>query len=72
MHQEIEQLKTEIPTEDKFAGKFETQLENVIRMEIYVCLKQKKFGYKLYSIFPAGANDGKIRFNLFQRNFHFV
>ena len=32
---EIEQLKTEIPTEDNSAGKFETQLENIINMESF-------------------------------------
>lgn len=35
LHQEIEQLKTEIPTEDNSAGKFETQLENIINMESF-------------------------------------
>ena len=35
LHQEIEQLKTEIPPEDNFSSKFETQLENIINMESF-------------------------------------
>lgn len=35
LHQEIEQLKSELPTEDNSAGKFETQLENIINMESF-------------------------------------
>lgn len=33
LHQEIEQLKIEILTKDNAAGKFDTQLENIINME---------------------------------------
>ena len=35
LHQKIEQLKSELPTEDNSAGKFETQLENIINMESF-------------------------------------
>ena len=35
LHQEIEQFKSEMPTEDNSAGKFETQLENIINMESF-------------------------------------
>ena len=35
LHQEIEQLKTELPTEDNSAGKFDTQIENIINMESF-------------------------------------
>ena len=35
LHQEIEQLKSELPTEENSAGKFETQLENIINMESF-------------------------------------
>ena len=35
LHQEIEQLKTEIPPEDNFSSKFETQLESIINMESF-------------------------------------
>ena len=35
LHQEIEQLNTEIPTEDNSAGKFDTQIENIINMESF-------------------------------------
>ena len=35
LHQEIEQLKSELPTEDNSAGKFDTQLENIINMESF-------------------------------------
>lgn len=35
MHQKIEQLKTEIPKEDNYAGEFETQLEKIINMESF-------------------------------------
>ena len=35
LHQEIEQLKTELPTEDNSAGEFDTQLENIINMESF-------------------------------------
>lgn len=34
-HQEIEQLKTEIPPEDNSSSKFETQLESIINMESF-------------------------------------
>ena len=35
LHQEIEQLKTEIPLEDNSSSKFETQLESIINMESF-------------------------------------
>ena len=35
LHQEIEQLKTEIPPEDNSSSKFETQLESIINMESF-------------------------------------
>ena len=35
LHQEIEQLKTEIPPEDNSSNKFETQLESIINMESF-------------------------------------
>ena len=35
LHQKIEQLKSELPTEDNSAGKFDTQLENIINMESF-------------------------------------
>ena len=35
LHQEIEQLKTEIPPEDNYSSKFETQLESIINMESF-------------------------------------
>ena len=35
LHQEIEQLKTEIPPEDNSSSKFETQLESIIKMESF-------------------------------------
>lgn len=35
LHQKIEQLKSELPTEDNSVGKFETQLENIINMESF-------------------------------------
>lgn len=34
LHQEIEQFKTEIPTEDNSTGKFDTQLENIINIGV--------------------------------------
>ena len=35
LHQEIEQLKTEILPEDNSSSKFETQLESIINMESF-------------------------------------
>ena len=41
LHQEIEQLKTEILPEDNSSSKFETQLESIINMESFPSLRQK-------------------------------
>ncbi len=35
LHQEIEQLKIEIPPEENSSSKFETQLESIINMESF-------------------------------------
>ena len=60
LHQEIEQLKTEIPPEDNSSSKFETQLESIINMESF---DREKIRKVIKKVIINGADNIEIVWN---------
>ena len=60
LHQEIEQLKTEIPTENNSSSKFETQLESIINMESF---DREKIQKVIKKVIINGENNIEIVWN---------